>query len=91
MVHAISITTPIVAITTHSTLPTLPTTCSFKGRSAGVIFQSQVKVRIAAWTVRPRVHPDIEQTRHIGVGLRDRHARPEPRDAAIRKAGQRLA
>ena len=48
----------------------------------------QIKVRIAAWTVRPRVHPDIEQTRHIGVGLRDRNARPEPRDAAIGKAGQ---
>src|SRR5581483_6860894 len=37
-VHAISMTMPIVAITTHSTLPMLPTTWSFKGFSAGVIF-----------------------------------------------------
>jgi hypothetical protein len=43
LVHATSITTPIVAMTTHSTLPTLPTTCSFKGRNAGVIFHGSKK------------------------------------------------
>ena len=38
LVQAISITTPIVPITTQSTVWMLPTTVSFSGSSAGVIF-----------------------------------------------------
>ena len=37
LVQAISITNPTVAITTHSTLPTLPITCCLRRRRFGVI------------------------------------------------------
>ncbi len=39
LAQAISITMPIVPITTHSTLPILPTTSCLSGRRAGVILQ----------------------------------------------------
>ena len=73
LVHAISITTPIVAITTQSTLPTLPTTCSLSGRSAGVIFHVRIPMRIGARAVGPRIHPhgSSRATSAFGLGNRD--------------------
>ena len=71
----------------------LPTTVYLQWNAprAGVILQlGQIKMRIASRTIRPRIHPHVNQTRQIRVGLPNRHSRTQPTNPVIRKSSQRL-
>ena len=47
-------------------------------------------MRIGTRAVRPGVHPDRNQSRNVGVGLRERDSRPKPRNSVEAKSSQDL-
>ena len=92
LVQAISITTPMVPITTHSTLPTLPMTSCFERTNRGRDFpRLLIKVRSETSDLRrPGVLPDRQHPLHVRIRLRDGNPRLEPGDSLETETSQVL-
>ncbi len=91
LAHAITITMPIVPISTHRAPATLPTTSCFERTKRRRDAPALVDPWIDARGRRPRAHPDRHHPRDVGAGLRDRHARLQPGDGLKAEAWKRHA
>ena len=87
LAQAISSTTPMVPISTHSTLPRSPTTSCFRGRTLG-----RMRASSNSLTLKPGGGGNFDHhgnhARDIGVGLGQGDTRLEPCDALVAEVAE---
>ena len=88
LAQAISSTMPIVPISTHSTVPTSPTSRCFSGRDPARGAPPRTSSRCSPGTAGNCASAIGNHAGDIGVRLLERHARLQPRDAAEAEVAQ---